>query len=398
MALSRGELLARIVRRAAVLVASGTFRSRAGRWSVPRLALQDQEAARFLAAILTIARTSRDVGELLSSILPAAIREPGRIYARHVVSTPPLANIHWPRTLSRCRGRESITRLEFVGSVGRRETSAPENVLLALTLEDVSNRGESLDSVARYVHVSKDERRVVATARRRAQAGLAVGWLSECAGEAHKLKARGREAVVALEREVARRGSVTSNQAPPWARDLVRVRSGIAASFVGERLQLPELDDLTSILACLELFGLLRECFDLREMWGAGDEVRICERAGPRTLVPLAADSNSPLRAWALEVDGAPRLGVGAGAPWMTTPAAVRSAATESYFTRHGAQELKTWLIVHGCRDVERYHSRPPIGGKANLLSIEGDLDSGDRRQEVIAWVRSMAQAERRTT
>jgi hypothetical protein len=257
-------LRARIARRLVVLGAAGALE---GKRPLPLAPLM-VESHCYLRFLSELVRSAASLGHLFQKIVPQALPDPGRLYQRQEFLTPngPRGTVHWPLTIKHRLRSQAGSALETICLMGSRVLEAPENILLAVTLLESSERAALLAGRARTRPLCRDDRRVLARVRAESAKILVHRLLGPLTPSARATRNRGVAAIQTLEGEVARRLKGPRPTAPPWSADLLRLRRSLRglAEDLG-RVRMP-VGPLYALACGLDTLGVLRDEVDLREV------------------------------------------------------------------------------------------------------------------------------------
>lgn len=298
----------------------------------------------FLDTLARLARLLNAIRRLTNDVLPAAPRQPGRLFLRthHVERQSIRGTINWPRTIRHRAGRESMTSTEFVCSMSRRSLVAPENILLVLTLNALLDRGRACVLRMRRLGVLEPrDRDTLSQFERRCREILDSPHYQPAREEVARLGRLDAQGHRALLSEVATRARLSPAAAPDWARsllsasrDVCEIPSDVAAPHL-------ESSDLWDAFARLETISALNAVVPVRMLRGipgvASRDVRLFPSSDQLTWTLKRKDTSVAAVRFLIDPD------------WNSVRA---KALLLMWDFRHEGSGIDNWMILHRSTDA----------------------------------------------
>jgi hypothetical protein len=333
----RPQYQARIAGRLAELHSTRTLRepismSRAG---VP------PEIGDALGRLVRLCMSFNRARQLLEIVLPAALREPGRLFSRRVEQRngTPKGAIDWPKTTAIRRGREESAEFEFICRTSQRNLLAPENVLLVLLLEDVIlANGSRLNDLEVRGLVWRGGWDFFGRASREAQGLIGSPAFRDCRRLVREVQLRGERAVADLEKAVRQRVAARPSEAPEWARMLLSIRADLRWLPRGPADPSIPVEALWLMLAHLEMLVALRSVHPIRQCSDRPERFRSADRQ----LIPDGSASE-----WVFLESGRVKGAISIVA--SGSKESVRYSAFDRLLQyRYEGQPVDRWVVLHG--------------------------------------------------
>lgn len=326
-------------------------------------------------AVRQMARWSRSLDSLrrlARDVVPAAIREPGRRFERltELHRGSPRRTIHWPKTLARRIGRENEAEPEFVCRRATRSMGAPENTLLALTLENAIELVKQLRASGDSLGFT-DYGRVLRGLDETFRSGLEAPTIR--ASTARPNRGPGTNPVD-LETAVADRLGYPP-AAPRWAHELLGIRR--SRGWVPRRMSKVDLprDDLWLISALLDAVSLVREFLPVRQRANAPSEF---EHRDVR-LEPLETRPGFALRR---NRERTLALALPAARSWRD----VRTeAAHATVFDAPRGEPIDSWLFLHRAEDSPEFETVHRGGLALDFIRLQENSEIPENALERIS-------------
>lgn len=336
----------------------------------------DERFRRLVRVCISLGRAR----QLVDSVIPAALKEPGRLFARQVehYSGSPRGAIDWPKTVALRRGRERQAELEFICRSSHRHLLAPENILLVLCVDEVTRSSTSGGAALEVQGFwGRDGKSAVARLQKEAHALLNSPAFRECRQAARDVSSSGEIAILRLEGAVAARVGGRPSAAPDWAKSLLSIRRDLR--WLPRRVQEPDLpiSSLWLLLAHLEMLSALRAILPVRQM----SEQPNCFSCGAQRLTPATGTPDWVL----LKAD---RAVAGVSIQTLQGRDSVRLAAFERLFCyEFENQVVNRWLVLHGCADaIPAIHRN---GLEVRFIEMpSAETPGAGLRQAFADWVR----------
>lgn len=365
--------LARIGNRLTALHAAGVLRRRPSARALPGAGKRES----FVEQLIGWVQLLRAARVLTREVLPAARRDPGRLFERYTETgkRPPRGVVHWPRTI--VRRLSTGSELEFVTRASRRVRAAPENLLLVITLDEfLSSHGKAFERLNLAGVLGQDDARLIRQYSREAQLGLETQPFSMCRAQA-RLAAAGPESIARIEGEVRRRASSSPPAAPIWARELLSVRRMSAwAPAAAASGRLSEVD-LWSIMAEFDTIAAVRRHAPIREEQPGGSLV-----ADSISLDRLSSTKGFVLRnrghnLGAIALDADPK--------WETVES---SAIHNAWRVAHRRHPVDRWLVLHRCERSRTLESQSRGGIQIWFQRVGIEYPEPQRPSLIGSWLR----------